>query len=107
MAVVERVIFRQMRAGFGQLLNRGHQGILLGSEFECFNPHFRPFRQHCPRRQNDQPIDDFSSHTHSGFLPLIPPESKLPGRLNNPVGIWDFSSAQAGEQTPDPFGLNA
>ena len=78
MAVVERVILRQVRTGFGELLNRCHQGIILGREFEGFNPHLRPLRELCPGRQNYQPIDDFSGHTHSAFLLRISLNGKQP-----------------------------
>ena len=66
-AVVERVILRQMPAGLGQLLHCRHQGTMLGREFERFNPHLHPFRWLRPGGQDDRPTDHFPNHPPDGF----------------------------------------
>ena len=63
-AVVERIIFRQVGPGLGQFLDGCHQRVIFGRESKSFNLHIRAFGQLRPWLKDDRAVDDFSGDTH-------------------------------------------
>ena len=74
--MVEGVILRQVRAGLGQPLNRGDEGIILcvSSMVSIFTS--APSGSLVPGREDDHAVHDCSGHTHSYFLPLNLPQKQ-------------------------------